>query len=130
MDMVGLMEIRVIITGVLLFTGCFLIVVAAIGIVRFPDFYSRIHPAGKADTMGQFLILLGLIVQEGFTFVSVKLVLIVAFIFIANPTATYAIAKAAHIRGKKHWQKAPPEPEPPEPPGPPDSNKEEESNDN
>ena len=130
MDMVDIMEIRAIITGVLLFAGCFLIVVAAIGIVRFPDFYSRIHPAGKADTMGQFLILLGLIVQEGFTFVSVKLVLIVAFIFIANPTATYAIAKAAHIRGKKHWQKAPPEPEPPEPPGPPDSNKEEESNGN
>ncbi len=127
MDMVDLMEIRAIITGVLLFAGCFLIVVAAIGIVRFPDFYSRIHPAGKADTMGQFLILLGLIVQEGFTFVSVKLVLIVAFIFIANPTATYAIAKAAHIRGKKHWQKAPPEPEPP---GPPESNKEEESNGN
>lgn len=127
MDMVGLMEIRVIITGVLLFTGCFLIVVAAIGIVRFPDFYSRIHPAGKADTMGQFLILLGLMVYEGFSFVSVKLVLIVAFIFIANPTATYAIARAAHIRGKKHWQKAPPEPESPEPPR---SNNEEQSDGN
>ncbi|KKM17240.1 hypothetical protein LCGC14_1677790 [marine sediment metagenome] len=127
MDMVDIMGIRAIITGVLLFTGCFLIVVAAIGIVRFPDFYSRIHPAGKADTMGQFLILLGLMVYEGFSFVSVKLVLIVAFIFIANPTATYAIARAAHIRGKKHWQKAPPEPESPEPPR---SNNEEQSDGN
>ena len=105
-------EIRAIITGILLASGCFLIVVAAIGIVRFPDFYSRIHPAGKADTLGQFFILVGLMVHEGFSFVSVKLALIVAFIFIANPTATYALAKAAHLRGKKHWEKPSSEPEP------------------
>ena len=100
-----LMEIRVIISGILIFSGCFLILVAATGLVRFPDFYSRIHPAGKADSMGLFLTLLGLMVYEGFSFVSVKLVLIIAFIYIANPTATYALAKAAHIRGVKPWQK-------------------------
>ena len=99
------MEIRVIISGILLFSGCFLIMVAAIGVVRFPDFYSRIHPAGKTDSMGQLLALLGLIVYEGFSFVSVKLALIIVFIYIANPTATYALAKAAHIRGVKPWQK-------------------------
>ena len=100
-----LMEIRAIISGILLFSGCFLILVSAIGVVRFPDFYSRIHPAGKGDSMGQLLALLGLMVYEGFSFVSVKLVLIIAFIYIANPTATYALAKAAHIRGVKPWQK-------------------------
>ncbi len=99
------MEIRVIISGILLFAGCFLILVAAIGVVRFPDFYTRIHPAGKTDSMGQLLALLGLMVYEGFSFVSVKLALIVVFIYIANPTATYALAKAAHIRGVKPWQK-------------------------
>lgn len=99
------MEIREIITGILIFAGCFFIVVASIGIVRFPDFYSRIHPAGKADTLGQALVLLGLIVYEGFSLVSVKLLIVIVFIFIANPTATHAIAKAAHIAGVKPWSR-------------------------
>jgi len=103
--MFGFMEIRTIITGVLLAAGCFFIVVAAIGVVRFPDFYSRMHPAGKCDTLGQGLVLLGLMVHEGVSFVSVKLILIMAFIFVANPTATHAIAKAAYIAGVKPWRK-------------------------
>jgi multicomponent Na+:H+ antiporter subunit G len=78
---------------------------AAIGVVRFPDFYSRMHPAGKADTLGQGLVLFGMILYEGLTFVSLKLLLIIVFIFIANPTATHAIAKAAYIAGIKPWQK-------------------------
>ncbi len=96
MDMVGLMEIRVIITGVLLFTGCFLIVVAAIGIVRFPDFYSRIHPAGKADTMGQFLILLALIgfIYERPHFLDISLVYA-----LINFIATIAILKYMETGG-------------------------------
>jgi multicomponent Na+:H+ antiporter subunit G len=99
------MEIRVIISGILIFSGCFFMVVAAIGVVRFPDFFSRIHPAGKSDTLGQFLTLAGLMVYEGFSFVSVKLLLIILFIFIANPTATFAIAKAAYIMDVQHWQR-------------------------
>jgi len=100
-----LMEIRTIITGVSLAVGCFFVLVASIGIVRFPDFYSRMHPAGKADTLGQAMILLGLMVYEGFSFVSVKLLIIIVFIFIANPTATHALAKAAYVVGLKPWEK-------------------------
>jgi len=99
------MEIRTIITGVSLAVGCFFVLVASIGIVRFPDFYSRMHPAGKADTLGQAMILLGLMVYEGFSFVSVKLLIIIVFIFIANPTATHALAKAAYVVGLKPWEK-------------------------
>src|SRR3989304_7093055 len=99
------MEIRAILAGILIFAGCFLIVVASIGIVRFPDFYSRMHPAGKADPLGQAMILLGLMVYEGFSFVSVKLLIIIVFIFIANPTATHALAKAAYVVGLKPWEK-------------------------
>lgn len=91
--------------GLFLAAGCFFTIVAAIGVVRFPDFYSRIHPAGKADTLGQGLILLGLIIHEGLTFVSVKLLMIIVFIFIVNPTATHAIVKAAYLAGIKPWQK-------------------------
>lgn len=100
-----MMEIRTIITGVSLAVGCFFVLVASIGIVRFPDFYSRMHPAGKADTLGQAMILLGLMVYEGFSFVSVKLLIIIVFIFIANPTATHALAKAAYVVGLKPWEK-------------------------
>jgi multicomponent Na+:H+ antiporter subunit G len=99
------MDIRTIITGVLLAFGCFFIVVASIGIVRFPDFYSRMHPAGKSDTLGQSLILSGLMVYEGLSMVSIKLLIIIIFIFIANPTATHSLAKAAYVAGVKPWQR-------------------------
>ena len=93
------------ITGIFLFVGCFFVVASSIGVVRFPDFYSRMHPAGKNDTLGQALILVGLIIYEGFSFVSIKLLLIIIFIFIVNPTATHAIGKAAYTAGVKPWEK-------------------------
>ncbi|MBE0446926.1 MAG: monovalent cation/H(+) antiporter subunit G [Actinobacteria bacterium] len=99
------MDIRTIIAGILLALGCFFIVVAAIGVVRFPDFYSRMHPAGKSDTLGQSLVLSGIMIYEGFSLVSIKLLIIIVFIFIANPTATHAVAKAAYVAGVKPWQK-------------------------
>jgi multicomponent Na+:H+ antiporter subunit G len=99
------MDIKTIITGIFLTLGCFFVVVASIGIVRFPDFYSRMHPAGKSDTLGQMLILMGLMIYEGFSLISIKLFIIVVFIFIVNPTATHALAKAAYIAGVKPWMK-------------------------
>lgn len=99
------MEVRTIITAVLVALGCFMIITASIGIVRFPDFYSRIHPAGKADTLGQALILIGLMVYEGISLTSVKLLFIIVFIFIANPTTTHALANAAYVAGLKPWKK-------------------------
>ena len=84
-------------------------IVASVGVVRFPDFYSRIHPAGKCDTMGQAMVFLGLIIfeifTEGFNLISVKMLIIIAFIFFVNPTATHALANAALITGLKPWTK-------------------------
>ncbi len=94
-----------IVTGILLVLGCFFVVVAAVGVVRFPDIYSRVHPAGKGDTLGQALILIGLMVYAGFSFVTLKLLLIIGFIAVANPTATHAIVRAAYTAGVKHWEK-------------------------
>lgn len=99
------MDLREIITAILIFGGAFLFVVAAIGILRFPDFFARMHPAGKSDTFGNALVLVGLMVFEGFTLVSLKLLFIVIFIFIANPTATHALAKAALADGLVPWTK-------------------------
>ncbi len=97
--------LKTVITGVFLAGGCFFVFVSALGIVRFPDFFSRMHPAGKSDTLGHALILIGLMVHEGVNFISVKLLLIMIFILIVNPTATHALAKAAYISGMKPWEK-------------------------
>lgn len=99
------MDIRTIITGIFLGIGCFLIVVGSIGVLRFPDFYTRIHPAGKTDTIGQAFVLTGLMIHAGVSLISVKLLFIIIFIFIANPTATHFVAAAAHMSGLKHWKK-------------------------
>ncbi|MFQ5936020.1 MAG: monovalent cation/H(+) antiporter subunit G [Acidiferrobacterales bacterium] len=77
-----------------LVAGGFFGIVGGIGIVRFPDLFTRFHAAGITDTLGAALILIGLMLQAGASLVSVKLLLIFAFIFFTSPTATHALAKA------------------------------------
>jgi multicomponent Na+:H+ antiporter subunit G len=76
-------------------------VVGATGMLRMPDFYTRMHAASVIDTLGAGLLLLGLMLQAGWTLVAVKLLMIAALIFIASPTATHALARAAMHRGLK-----------------------------
>ncbi len=92
---------QALLSGGLILTGAFFVIAGAIGILRMPDFYTRIHAAGMTDTMGAEFILLGLIIQSGFTQTSLKLLLIAFFLFITSPTATHAIAHAAHLSGLK-----------------------------
>ncbi|MDI6778725.1 MAG: monovalent cation/H(+) antiporter subunit G [Bacteroidota bacterium] len=92
-----------IIATIFLFAGAFFVLVASIGVVRFPDFYSRTHAAGKGDTLGIALILIGLAIYEGGTLNTAKFVLIAVFIGIANPTAAHAIARAAYKLGLKPY---------------------------
>ena len=86
---------------VLLLGGCFFILTGAIGLVRLPDFFTRLHAAGLTDTLGCFLIMSGLILQAGISLVSIKLLLIVFFIFFTSPAASHALAKAAIHGGLK-----------------------------
>lgn len=69
--------------------------IGAVGIVRLPDVFTRMHGAGMIDTLGAGLILLGLMIQAGLTLVSVKLALIAVFLFFTSPTTTFALARAA-----------------------------------
>ena len=85
----------------LLISGSFLVVVGALGLIRMPDFYTRMHAAGITDTLGADLILAGLMVQAGFSLVTIKLLLIGAFLFFTSPTSTHAIANAALTAGLK-----------------------------
>ncbi len=84
-----------------LIAGSLFALVGAAGIIRLPDVFARMHGAGIVDTLGMGLILAGLMIHEGFTMVTVKLVLIVAFIFVTSPTTTHALARAALNGGVK-----------------------------
>ena len=88
-----------ILSWVFLLGGSFFCVAGGLGLCRLPDFYTRLHGAGVIDTLGASLILIGLMLQTGFSLVTAKLVLILFFIYITSPTATHAIAQAAHSRG-------------------------------
>jgi multicomponent Na+:H+ antiporter subunit G len=102
MDLVVIILIGI---GLIFFTG------GAVGILRMPDFYTRLHPAGKLDTLGIMLVVIGLGLYnvEHFSleslFVSLKMILIVIFIFIASPTATHSIVDAGIRAGLMPWTK-------------------------
>lgn len=91
--------------------GLFLFASAVIGILRFPDFYTRLHPAGKMDTLGTLLVLAGVAIYNVQEFdlehilVSLKILLIAGFSFIAGPTATHAIVDAGLRAGLRPWLK-------------------------
>ena len=82
-----------------LLAGGFFVLVGGIGLIRLPDFFTRLHAAGITDTMGPGPILLGLALQSGFGLVAIKLLLFFGFLIFTSPTATHALAKAA-IHGK------------------------------
>lgn len=93
-------------------TGVFFFTTSTIGLLRFPDFYTRMHATGKGDTLGTFLTLAGLALynlDHGFTvaaiLVSIKIMFIALFIFIASPTATHAITKAGLDCSLEPWKK-------------------------
>ncbi len=81
--------------GVLLFAGCLVSLVGAVGILRLPDIFARMHGAGMIDTLGAGLVLLALAIEAGFGLIAVKLGLIFLFIFFTSPSTTHALARAA-----------------------------------
>lgn len=87
------------ISWVCIVAGGLFCVIGAVGMVRMPSFFTRMHAASLIDTLGAGLILLGLVLQAGFTLVTVKLVMIGVLLLFASPTATHALAKAALARG-------------------------------
>jgi multicomponent Na+:H+ antiporter subunit G len=78
-----------------LITGGAFAIIGGIGIVRFPDLFTRLHAASVTDTMGAGLILFGLILQSGFHLGTFKLFLLLVFLLFIGPTSTHALAEAA-----------------------------------
>lgn len=83
-------------SGLLMAGGVFFVIAGAVGVLRLPDFYTRMHAAGMTDTLGAEMILMALIVQAGFSQDSLKLVLIAFLLFLTSPTATHAVVGAAY----------------------------------
>ncbi|MDH5265194.1 MAG: monovalent cation/H(+) antiporter subunit G [Betaproteobacteria bacterium] len=85
--------------SVLMGLGGLFCVVGAVGMLRMPDFYTRMHAASVIETLGAGLVIAGLMLLGGLTLESAKLAILALLIFFASPTATHALARAAHVRG-------------------------------
>ena len=97
------MSAQTIIAILLMLGGAFFLTVSSLGLLRFPDFYSRTHAVGKSETLGAILVLTGLAVYNGWELSTFKILFILLFVLIANPTATHAIARAALRSGLPPW---------------------------
>ncbi|MBA7471982.1 Na(+)/H(+) antiporter subunit G1 [subsurface metagenome] len=97
------MPVQTIVAMVLMVGGVFFLTVSSIGLLRLPDFYARTHAVGKSETLGAILTLSGLAVYNGWELSTFKILFILIFVLIANPTATHAIARAALRSGLAPW---------------------------
>jgi multicomponent Na+:H+ antiporter subunit G len=86
---------------VLIGIGSFSLIIGAVGVLRLPDVYTRMHAASITDTLGAGTIILGLIIQAGLTLVAGKLFLILIFLFFTSPASSFALAHAALSSGVK-----------------------------
>ena len=85
-----------VLSWLLLVAGGFFVIIGSLGVLRFPDFYTRMHAAGVTDTLGADLILQGLLFQAPDGITAVKLLLIIGFFLLTSPVATHSVAHAAY----------------------------------
>lgn len=76
--------------------GLFFVLTGALGVLRMPDVFTRLHSAGMTDTMGAGFLVLAMCLQTGWSLVSLRFVLVYAFLLFTSPIATHAVARAAH----------------------------------
>ena len=75
--------------------GIFFVIVGAVGVLRMPDVLTRLHAAGMTDTMGAAFLLVGMCFQAGLTLLTLRLLLVLAFLLFTSPIGTHALARAA-----------------------------------
>jgi len=84
-------------SALFLLIGSFMCVSGGVGILRFPDFYTRIHAVGVADTLGTTMILIGLMLQNPDGLVVLKLIMILFLTLFISPAASHTLAQAAML---------------------------------
>ena len=97
------MDIMDVVSAILLLVGSVFALIGSIGIVRMPDVFTRLHAAGITDTLGAAGVLLGLALKAGFSLLLVKLLLMLAFLLLLNPTACHSLARAALHGLRRPW---------------------------
>lgn len=85
--------------------GLFFLLVAAIGMIRLPDVFSRAHALGLTDALGSFCLLVGLAIHEGFSLNALKILVVLALLYMLNPVISHATIRAALRSGLKPWEK-------------------------
>ena len=90
-----------ILSWVFILAGSFFALTGAIGMLRLPDFYSRLHSAALMEGIATGLILAGLLLQSGLSITTLKIILIAFVSLVTAPVATHAIAHAAYLAEKK-----------------------------
>ncbi len=88
--------------------GLFFLVVAAIGMVRLPDVFTRSHAVSLTDSLGAFLVLIGIAMHEGGTRNVMKILAVLALLYLQNPVIAHATLRAALRAGLKPWEKPAP----------------------
>lgn len=87
----------------LVIAGAAFFFVGTLGLLRFPDFYSRVHAVTKCDALGAGLVLLGLAIWHGPDGESVRILALIGLILVSSPTAGHALARAAFRTGLAPW---------------------------
>lgn len=87
------------ISAVLVISGSIFVVIGAIGFLRMPDIYTRMHAASVIETLGAGLLIAGMLLQAPTIFVAFKLLVLAALFFFFGPVASHAIAQAALSAG-------------------------------
>jgi len=85
--------------------GLFFMIVSAVGVVRLPDVFSRSHAVSLTDSLGAFLILIGIALHEGLGTNMLKILVVLALLYILNPVIAHATIRAALRSGLKPWKK-------------------------
>ena len=85
--------------------GLFFLIVAAIGVIRLPDVFSRAHAISLTDSLGAFLTLIGIALHEGLSTNMLKILVVLALLYIINPVIAHATVRAALRSGLKPWEK-------------------------
>ena len=89
----------------LLGIGALVLLIGAIGLIRLPDFFTRMHAAGLIDTLGAGFVLAGLMIEAGWSLNLPKLLMILVFLLFTSPTSSHALVHAALARGLKPWKR-------------------------
>ncbi|MDR2831539.1 MAG: monovalent cation/H(+) antiporter subunit G [Rickettsiales bacterium] len=87
--------------SIFIFLGICLVIISNIGVIRFPDFYTRLHAAGITDSSGATLLLIGFALQNEFSINTVKIILLILIIWVANSTNSYLLARTYYKSKKK-----------------------------